>query len=55
MVNDKNFEYDVLLGLDLISNFWLKQEYGLSIFQRLDSDTEEKVELLNYNRKNQEY
>lgn len=38
VVNDNNFRYDALLGLDLITSFYLRQDYNLKIYQRSASD-----------------
>lgn len=55
VVDDENFGYDILLGLDSIKNFCLKQEYDLKIYQReeriskMDSSIENKEYLVNFN------
>lgn len=44
IINDKNFEYDILLGLDSIFNFQMKQDFDLNIYQRLDMNEERKID-----------
>lgn len=34
VVNENNFQYDVLLGLDAIKHFHLKQDYDMKVYQR---------------------
>lgn len=56
VVDDENFEYDILLGLDTIKNFYLKQDYDLTIYQKLNwENKEEEIKDFNKKRDNQEY
>lgn len=55
VINDEYFEYDILLGLDSILNFQMKQDFDLEIYQRLDLDIEEKIEKFNHNVNLTEY
>lgn len=62
VVNDENFKYDVLLGLDLIVRFYLNLDCGLNLYQTLpdkpgdepgnshiqNTDNEQDI-LVNYN------
>ena len=44
MVEDKNFEYDLLLGLDCITTFKLCQDHNLKITQASENDYQKKIE-----------
>lgn len=39
VVDDENFGYDILLGLDSIKNFCLKQEYDFKIYQKEEANS----------------
>ena len=55
-VDDENFEYDILLGLDTIKNFCLKQDYDLNIYQKINLENkEDKIKDFGTNVENQEY
>lgn len=55
VVDDENFEYDILLGLDTIKNFCLKQDYDLKIYQKINlEDKEEEIRNLDTNKQIQE-
>ncbi|KAK2578586.1 hypothetical protein KPH14_000920 [Odynerus spinipes] len=56
VVDDENFEYDILLGLDTIKNFCLKQDYDLKIYQKINSENkEDEIKYFNTNTEIQEY
>lgn len=56
VVDDENFEYDILLGLDTIKNFCLKQDYDLKIYQKIDLENkEDEIKYFNTNAENQEH
>jgi len=56
VVEDENFEYDILLGLDTISNFCLKQDYNLKIYQKISLENkEEEIKNLDTKEENQEH
>lgn len=55
VVEDENFGYDILLGLDTIKNFSLKQDYDLKIYQKRNlKNVEEKIENFETKVENQE-
>lgn len=56
VVDDENFEYDILLGLDTIKNFCLKQDYDLKIYQKIKwENKEDEIKYVNTNVKTQEH
>lgn len=56
VVEDENFEYDILLGLDTIKNFCLKQDYDLKIYQKIKSENkEDEIKNLKTNAETQEH
>ncbi len=38
LIEDENFQYDLLLGLDAIMNFRLKQDFDMKIYQNLEKN-----------------
>lgn len=56
VVDDENFEYDILLGLDTIKNFCLKQDYDLKIYQKINLENKkDEIKYINTKAENQEY
>lgn len=56
VVDNENFEYDILLGLDTIKNFCLKQDYDLKIYQKIDLENkEDEIKYFNTNAEKQEH